>query len=166
MEVQMTDFENAAFSVFVVLLTRAILSFNLNFYVPISKVRHYVWLKPRMVLTIYSQVDENMSRAQQRDASRSQKFYFRKDVLPPGHISPTASSASSSGNSSPVDCGCSGEREFKRKESKMRNCFPSLPRPLNGVQRGPVENEYEEMTMEEIICGKVSFSLVIHDFWI
>ena len=38
MEVQMTDFENAAFSVFVVLLTRAILSFNLNFYVPISKV--------------------------------------------------------------------------------------------------------------------------------
>ena len=38
MEVQKTDFENAAFSVFVVLLTRAILSFNLNFYVPISKV--------------------------------------------------------------------------------------------------------------------------------
>ena len=35
----MTDFENAAFSVFVVLLTRAILAFNLNFYMPISKVR-------------------------------------------------------------------------------------------------------------------------------
>jgi glutamate--cysteine ligase catalytic subunit len=34
----MTDFENAAFSVFVVLLSRAILSFNLNFYIPISKV--------------------------------------------------------------------------------------------------------------------------------
>ena len=39
MEVQLTDFENAAFSVFVVLLTRALLSFNLNFYLPISKVR-------------------------------------------------------------------------------------------------------------------------------
>lgn len=38
MEVQMTDFENAAFSIFIVLLTRAILSFNLNFYMPISKV--------------------------------------------------------------------------------------------------------------------------------
>lgn len=38
MEVQMTDFENAAFSVFIVLLTRAILSFGLNFYIPISKV--------------------------------------------------------------------------------------------------------------------------------
>lgn len=34
----MTDFENAAFSIFIVLLTRAILSFNLNFYMPISKV--------------------------------------------------------------------------------------------------------------------------------
>jgi glutamate--cysteine ligase catalytic subunit len=39
MEVQLTDFENAAYSVFIVLLTRAILSFNLNFYMPISKVR-------------------------------------------------------------------------------------------------------------------------------
>ena len=38
MEVQMTDFENAAFSVFIVLLTRAILSFDLNFYQPISQV--------------------------------------------------------------------------------------------------------------------------------
>jgi len=37
MEVQMTDFENAAFAVFVVLLSRAILIFNLDFYVPISK---------------------------------------------------------------------------------------------------------------------------------
>lgn len=40
MEVQLTDFENAAFSIFIVLLTRAILSFNLNFYMPISQVRN------------------------------------------------------------------------------------------------------------------------------
>jgi glutamate--cysteine ligase catalytic subunit len=39
MEVQMTDFENAAFAVFIVLLSRAILAFSLNFYIPISKVR-------------------------------------------------------------------------------------------------------------------------------
>lgn len=38
MEVQITDFENAAFAVFVVLLTRTVLSMNLNFYIPISKV--------------------------------------------------------------------------------------------------------------------------------
>jgi glutamate--cysteine ligase catalytic subunit len=35
----MTDFENASFVVFIVLLSRAIMSMNLNFYVPISKVR-------------------------------------------------------------------------------------------------------------------------------
>lgn len=39
MEVQLTDFENAAFAVFIVLLSRAILHFNLNLYIPISKVR-------------------------------------------------------------------------------------------------------------------------------
>lgn len=38
MELQMTDFENSAFVVFIVLLTRAIVSFNLNMYIPISKV--------------------------------------------------------------------------------------------------------------------------------
>lgn len=38
MEIQITDFENAAFAVFIVLLTRAILSYGLNFYIPISKV--------------------------------------------------------------------------------------------------------------------------------
>lgn len=40
MEVQLTDYENAAFSVFIVLLTRAIMSLGLNFYLPISKVSH------------------------------------------------------------------------------------------------------------------------------
>ena len=39
----MTDFENAAFAVFVVLLSRAILYLKLNFYIPISKVRHIFW---------------------------------------------------------------------------------------------------------------------------
>ncbi len=42
MEVQMTDFENAAFALFVVLLSRAILSFSLTFYVPISKVSEII----------------------------------------------------------------------------------------------------------------------------
>ncbi|ORZ19825.1 glutamate-cysteine ligase-domain-containing protein [Absidia repens] len=63
MEVQLTDFENAAFSVFIVLLTRAILSFDLNFYMPISKV------------------DENMQSAHHREAALKDKFYFRKNVF-------------------------------------------------------------------------------------
>ncbi|KAH9508372.1 hypothetical protein Btru_050935 [Bulinus truncatus] len=63
MEVQLTDFENAAFAVFVVLLTRVILSYNLNFIIPISKV------------------DENMKTAYKRDSVLNSRFYFCKDVF-------------------------------------------------------------------------------------
>jgi glutamate--cysteine ligase catalytic subunit len=38
MEVQLTDFENAAFTVFVVLVTRVVLAFDLALYIPLSKV--------------------------------------------------------------------------------------------------------------------------------
>ncbi|KAI1401699.1 GCS-domain-containing protein [Hypoxylon fuscum] len=64
MEIQITDFENAAFAVFMVLITRAILSFDLNFYIPIVKV------------------DENMETAHARDAVLEKKFYFRKNPFP------------------------------------------------------------------------------------
>lgn len=37
MEVQISDYENAAFALFIVLLSRAILKFGLNLYIPISK---------------------------------------------------------------------------------------------------------------------------------
>lgn len=72
MEVQLTDFENAAFVVFIVLLTRAILSFNLNFYVPMSKI------------------EANMETAKKRNAVGEGKFYFRKEIFPrAGNISPS-----------------------------------------------------------------------------
>jgi glutamate--cysteine ligase catalytic subunit len=38
MECAPTDFENAAFSVFMALLSRAVLKFNVNLYIPMSKV--------------------------------------------------------------------------------------------------------------------------------
>lgn len=79
MEIQVTDFENAAFSIFIVLVTRAILSFDLNFYIPIP-------------LTT-----ENMEFAHCRDAVLNQKFHFRSDPSPPRHIRPSAS-----GTSTPV----------------------------------------------------------------
>lgn len=37
MEVQVTDFENAAFAIFII-LSQAIIKFGVNFYIPISKV--------------------------------------------------------------------------------------------------------------------------------
>jgi len=127
----MTDFENAAYAVFIVLLSRAILSYNLNLYIPISKV------------------DENMTRAQKRDAVGTQKFYFRKDVFLPGVPSPTCS-AHSSGTSSPIE----GSNGLPRKDNKLRNCFPTIPQPTHGCGKGPVEDEYEEMSMAEIMLGK------------
>lgn len=42
-EVQFTDFENAAIVCFVVLMTRVILSYQLNFLIPISKVIFFVF---------------------------------------------------------------------------------------------------------------------------
>jgi len=41
MEVQLTDFENAAFTVFIALVTRVILAFDLSLYLPLSKVGHH-----------------------------------------------------------------------------------------------------------------------------
>jgi len=62
-ELQISDFENAAVCCFVVLLTRAILSFRWNLLMPISKI------------------DENMKRAQERDAVINQRFWWRKDIF-------------------------------------------------------------------------------------
>ncbi|CAH1118764.1 unnamed protein product [Phaedon cochleariae] len=62
MDVQMTDFENAAYVCFVVLLTRVILHYKLNFMMPISKV------------------DENFSNCQKRDAIKTTKFWFRQNI--------------------------------------------------------------------------------------
>ena len=46
MEVQLTDEENAAFVIFIVLITRLILSFNLDMLIPISKVcQHFKELR-------------------------------------------------------------------------------------------------------------------------
>ena len=59
MELQGTDFENAAFVTFLVLLSRAMIAFNLDFLIPISKV------------------DENMKRAQRRDACLKEKLHFK-----------------------------------------------------------------------------------------
>ncbi|XP_050705297.1 glutamate--cysteine ligase-like [Eriocheir sinensis] len=62
-EVQLTDFENAAFGVFIVLLTRAILTFKLNMLITISKV------------------EENMKNCQKRNAVLEQKMWFRRNLF-------------------------------------------------------------------------------------
>eukprot|EP00698_Gefionella_okellyi_P009902 TRINITY_DN2542_c0_g1_i1.p1 TRINITY_DN2542_c0_g1~~TRINITY_DN2542_c0_g1_i1.p1 ORF type:complete len:652 (+),score=121.82 TRINITY_DN2542_c0_g1_i1:41-1996(+) len=62
MEVQFTDFENAAFTVFIALLVRAILSVKLNFYIPMSKSA------------------ANMATAHHSGALMNEQFFFRRQV--------------------------------------------------------------------------------------
>jgi len=149
MEVQITDFENAAFSVFIVLLSRAILALGLNFYIPISKV------------------DTNMNRAQLRDALHQQKFFFRKDIFVPGHVSDSESEDSSPcGGTHRSPCnGANGSasEDLKkmpsasslRGDTMLRNCFPDIEAPAV-LEKPPVGEEYEEMTINDIINGKGS----------
>jgi glutamate--cysteine ligase catalytic subunit len=87
MEIQVTDFENAAFAVFIVLVTRVILSFDLNFYIPIARV------------------DENMETAHARDAVLGQRFWFRRNLFtarPPRSGATSGSSTPRSGPSRPT----------------------------------------------------------------
>eukprot|EP01114_Cavostelium_apophysatum_P017669 TRINITY_DN5307_c0_g1_i1.p1 TRINITY_DN5307_c0_g1~~TRINITY_DN5307_c0_g1_i1.p1 ORF type:complete len:627 (+),score=179.73 TRINITY_DN5307_c0_g1_i1:107-1987(+) len=62
MEIQLTDFENAAMVVFTILLTRLMSSFGLNVYIPITKV------------------DENLRVGQKKDAVTKEKFWFRRQL--------------------------------------------------------------------------------------
>jgi glutamate--cysteine ligase catalytic subunit len=63
MELQFHDFENAAYVIFIALITRVLTQFQLNLYMPISAV------------------DANMARAQRRNAVLDQRFYWRKNLL-------------------------------------------------------------------------------------
>lgn len=110
MEVQLTDFENAAYVVFIVLVTRVVLAFDLALYVPLSKV------------------DENMKRAQERDATRRNKFFFRKHVAPPANVAP----------------------------SGMLQSETSLACPAT-IESSESDDSFEEMTMDEIFHGKSDY---------
>lgn len=59
MEIQLNDFENAAYSVFLILAGKAILKYNPDFYIPILKI------------------DENMEIAHKVDAATKEKFWFK-----------------------------------------------------------------------------------------
>ena len=67
METQFTDFENAAFCIFINLVKSVIVKYELNLYAPIADVQ------------------ENMQRAHSRDAVQGEKFRFRGDPFGQGH---------------------------------------------------------------------------------
>lgn len=115
-----------------------------------------------------------MDRAQKRDAVNQQKFYFRKNVLPPGRnidslytksgtchcgcngSSNTDVSALGDVNDSVPSSPCSEQSLPSYKDKVLRNCFPDVE-PPSTLERPPIETEYEEMSINEIINGKVRF---------
>lgn len=132
MEMQLTDFENAAFSVFVVLLTRVILAFDLNLYLPISRV------------------DANMQRAHSRNAARRMPFFFRRHLAPLSEgddgYGRSYSSVFSTEEVADADEEPDPVSNTVRAED-LRRCTPC-------AGGGDEENSYEEMTLEEIFTGK------------
>eukprot|EP00934_Nitzschia_sp_Nitz4_P007972 Nitzschia sp. Nitz4//scaffold57_size113557//74748//78101//NITZ4_004000-RA/size113557-processed-gene-0.140-mRNA-1//1//CDS//3329554873//7962//frame0 len=134
MEMQLTDFENAAFAVFTVLLQRVILTFDLNLYIPLSKV------------------DANMQRAHSRNASARGKFYFRRHLAPleegdDGFGVRYVSMFSKAVNGTVAE---NGQKEVYLDENGVSQQRLKAP-CANGSEE---ENAYEEMTMSEIMCGK------------
>lgn len=63
MDIQITDVENAALVIFIVLLARATIAFKLNFQSPLTMV------------------DENMDRAHEVDALLAQRFHWKTNVV-------------------------------------------------------------------------------------
>jgi hypothetical protein len=152
--------------VFVVLLTRVLLVFDLNLLLPLSKV------------------DENMARAHARNPVGTQKWWFRKDVTPDmSRDRERSSSFSSGGGSSSSDCGAGGSSSSSSSSSRRPRADSAPVAPLPPQQPGaaaaaaaatggdplpsaPVYNPslsgtssqeeelFEEMTLGEIMSGK------------
>jgi glutamate--cysteine ligase catalytic subunit len=131
--VQLTDFENAAFCGFLVLLSRVLLSDRLSLLLPISLI------------------DENMERAQQRDAVLKQRFHFRTDLEHGGHRNRMGQQQNGHGNqqqngteNDENENGATTENgHHKIGEAEMNGEKQKEKEPIN----------VREMTINEIING-------------
>ncbi|OQV01650.1 hypothetical protein CLAIMM_06968 isoform 3 [Cladophialophora immunda] len=134
MEIQITDFENAAFAIFIVLVTRAILSFDLNLYIPIPRTT------------------ENMETAHLRDAVMKEKFWFRKDPFP--KKSPKQSPVLN-GISEPPSSGESTPPPPHQQETTNQSGHAPASASAETIESsfGPVDEEYTLMTINEVING-------------
>ena len=125
MEVGLTDFENAAFSVFMVLLSRVIFAFNLNFYIPISKV------------------DANMETAHKRDAVRKETFFFRKNVF-----------KASDGSGFMCECGHIHNASLVGGHAKCVDINKFCARSQGGDSSDSDSDPFDLMTLDEIFNGR------------
>eukprot|EP00542_Grammatophora_oceanica_P009477 CAMPEP_0194027776 /NCGR_PEP_ID=MMETSP0009_2-20130614/1846_1 /TAXON_ID=210454 /ORGANISM="Grammatophora oceanica, Strain CCMP 410" /LENGTH=925 /DNA_ID=CAMNT_0038666947 /DNA_START=219 /DNA_END=2996 /DNA_ORIENTATION=- len=135
MEMQLTDFENAAFTAFIVLLTRVILTFDLNLYIPLSRV------------------DANMQRAHSRNASAKGKFFFRRHMAPLEEGDDGYGVKYTSMFSRAVN-GNNGSTPRSELDEVDENGVSRQRRATPFASGSVEENAYEEMTMAEIMTGK------------
>ncbi|CAL8080435.1 unnamed protein product [Calicophoron daubneyi] len=138
-ELQLTDFENAAFTTFILLLSRTILKLKLNLLIPLSKV------------------DENMKVAIKRDASRSGRFYFRR-----GHLLTTDCSPMEVTKACAQYCCRSARPESEKRTSGnalLGNPSPSdITKPgVESSSHNLPEDSYTLMSMDEIMNGSDNF---------
>mmetsp|Transcript_16985 Transcript_16985/g.22156 ORF Transcript_16985/g.22156 Transcript_16985/m.22156 type:complete len:310 (+) Transcript_16985:655-1584(+) len=142
MEIQLTDYENAAFTVFIILLTRVILAFDLNLYIPISRV------------------DANMQRAHSRNAAHKGKFFFRRHMAPLevgdiGYGVKYASMFSRAGNASESSNNSAASNLDSTEIEQDEVDGVSMNRLTSPCATGSEEeNAFEEMSMAEIMSGK------------
>ena len=113
MEAQVTDFEMASFSIWIVLLARAILRYDLNLYIPITRVT------------------ENMDRAHDMDAVLHTRLHFREDILGSNH-------AAEPGSLGPVE----DEHELKTVNEIINGGADGGFPGLASLVRRYVEEEY------------------------
>mmetsp|Transcript_48751 Transcript_48751/g.72410 ORF Transcript_48751/g.72410 Transcript_48751/m.72410 type:complete len:877 (+) Transcript_48751:64-2694(+) len=138
MEMQLTDFENAAFTVFIVLITRIILTFDLNLYIPLSRV------------------DANMQRAHSRNASAKAKFFFRRHMAPLEEGDDGYGVKFFSMFEGITEDG-DGADNNNRPRNNATDANPGVSERRRQSPNAPgsdEENSYEEMTMAEIMTGK------------
>lgn len=151
MEIQLTDFENAAFTTFITLLTRVILTFDLNLYIPLSRV------------------DANMQRAHARNAAVKGKFFFRRHMAPlekgddgfGEQYSSMFSTAAVNGKKEqqlPTIMSQDNLDELHNAQDTHTNSedtgISEKRRVSPNASGGAEENSFEEMTMAEIMTGK------------
>jgi len=130
MEMQLTDFENAAFTAFIVLLTRVIITFDLNLYIPMSRV------------------DANMQRAHSRNASAKGKFFFRR------HLAPLEEGDDGYGVTyTSMFSRVAQEVDTPAATSERMDDYQKRNQAPWGAG-GAEENSFEEMKMAEIMNGK------------
>ncbi|KAF6776316.1 hypothetical protein AHF37_04401 [Paragonimus kellicotti] len=145
LELQLTDFENAAFVTFVLLISRTILRLKLNLLIPISKV------------------DENMRTAVKRDAVLQEQFYFRR-----GHL------LSTGGSPTELTLACSkfrrtrsysiiqnhAEHQSISDDSTQAINFCKLPDahcPVSDNSEVNPDDTYTLMSINEIMNGSPTF---------